>query len=62
MDVVIKQKHERVNAVIHQPPHAPMYEESYFEEDACFVNDHIGGFHTNAQGSNQDYWRQGQGN
>lgn len=56
MQMMMKQSQERVNAVVYQPPHAPIYEESYYDKDAYFIADQTGDFWTNAQGSNQDYW------
>ena len=32
------------------------------EEDSDAINDHKGGFQPNAQGSNKENWRQGEGN
>ena len=37
-------------------------DECYYEEDSYAVNKQTGGFRPSAQGSNQDNWRQGQGN
>lgn len=46
----MKQSQEQVNAVNHQPPRAPIYEEPYHEGDTCSVTDQIGGFWTNYRG------------
>lgn len=59
MDFLVKQSHERVHAVVHQPPKAPIYKEYYFDRDACFVSNQVMGFRNNAQRSNSDYWHQG---
>ena len=42
------------------PP--PPIDECYYEEDSYAVNEQMGGFRRIAQGSNQENWRQGQGN
>lgn len=51
----MKQNQERLNTVNHQPPRTPVYEEQSYEKDIYFVTNQMGGFHTNSQGSNQDY-------
>ena len=43
-----------------KPP--PPNDECYYAEDTYAVNEQTGGFLPSAQGSNQDNWRQGQGN
>lgn len=44
---------EKVN-VVRSLGKAPAHKEYGYEEDAYYVNDEMGGFWTNAQGSNQD--------
>lgn len=39
-----------------------MYEDPFFDEDACFLSNQVAGFRNNPQGSNLDYWRQGSKN
>ena len=53
---------EKINAVnnLSKPP--PPNDECYYEEDSYAVNEQTGGFRPSAQGSNQENWRQGQGN
>ena len=46
---------EKINAVNYLPKPPP-------PEDSYVVNEQTGGFRLSAQGSNQDNWRQGQGN
>ena len=43
-----------------KPP--PPNDEYYYEEDSYAVNEQTRGFRLSAQGSNQENWRQGQGN
>uniref|UniRef100_M1DKR6 Integrase core domain containing protein n=1 Tax=Solanum tuberosum TaxID=4113 RepID=M1DKR6_SOLTU len=59
---LVKGGAEKVNAVNYLTRNPLMVEEFYHEEDAYAVNDQAGGFRPNAQGSNTDNWRQGQGN
>ena len=40
----------------------PQNDECYFEEDSYAVNEQTGDLRPSAQGSNQENWRQGQGN
>ena len=53
---------EKVNAVnyLSKPP-PPSYK-YYYEDESYVMNDQTVGFRPNAQGSNQENWRQGQGN
>ena len=53
---------EKINAVnfLAKPP--PPNDECYHAEDHYPVNVQTGGFRPSAQGSNQENWRQGQGN
>ena len=53
---------EKINAVnyLAKPPFPN--DECYYAEDTYAVNEQTGGFRPSAQGSNQDNWRQGQGN
>ena len=37
-------------------------EECYYEDDSCAVNEQMWGVRPCSQGSNQENWRQGQGN
>ena len=53
---------EKINVVNYLAKPAPPNDECYYEEDTYAVNEQIGGFRPIAQGSNQDNWRQGQGN
>ena len=41
---------------------SPPNDECYYEEDSYAVSEQMGGFRPSAQGSNQENWRQGQGN
>ena len=53
---------EKVNAVNYLSKPPLPNDEHYYEEDFYAVNDHTLGFRPNAQGSNQENWRQGQEN
>ena len=53
---------EKVNAVNYLAKPPPPIDEYYYEEDSYAVNEQMGGFRPSAQGSNQETWRQGQGN
>ena len=53
---------EKVNAMKYFTTQPPLVDEYYYEEDNYVVNDQIGGFQPNAQGSNQENWHRGQGN
>ena len=53
---------EKINAVNYLSKPAPQNDECYYEEDSYAVNEQTGGFRRSAQGSNQENWRQGQGN
>ena len=53
---------EKVNVVnyLNKPP--PPVDDYYYEEDSYIVNEQTRGFRPNAEGSNKENWRQGQGN
>ena len=51
-----------INAVNYLPKPPPPNDECYYAKDSYAVNEQTGGFRPSAQGSNQDNWRQGQGN
>ena len=53
---------EKINAVNYLSKPPPANDKGYYAEDSYAVNEQIGGFRPSAQGSNQDNWRQGQGN
>ena len=53
---------EKINAVNYLPKPPPPNDERYYVEDSYSVNEQTEGFRQSAQGSNQDNWRQGQGN
>ena len=53
---------EKINAVNYLAKPPPPNDECYYTEDTYAVNKQTGGFRPGAQGSNQDNWRQGQGN
>ena len=53
---------ENINAANYLPKPPPPNDECYYAEDSYAVNEQTGGFRPSAQGSNQDNWRQGQGN
>ena len=53
---------EKINAVNYLSKPPPPNDECYYEEDSYAVNEQAKGFRPSAQGSNQDNWRQGQGN
>ena len=53
---------EKINAVNYLAKPPPPIDECYYEEDSYAVNEQMGGFRPSAQGSNQENWRQGQGN
>ena len=52
---------EKVNAVNCFTKLPPLADEFYHEEYSYAVNEKMGGFLLNAQGSNKDNWFQGQG-
>ena len=52
---------KKINAVTYLSK-PPSNDECYYAEDSYAVNEQTGGFRPSAQGSNQDNWRQGQGN
>ena len=53
---------EKVNAVNYLTKTPPPADEYYYEENTYVVNDQTGGFRPNTEMSNQENWRQGQGN
>ena len=53
---------KKVNTVKYLSKQPPQNNEYYYEKDSYAVNDQTGGFRPNAQGSNQEIRRQGQGN
>ena len=53
---------EKINAVNYLAKPPPPNDECYYAEDTYAVNEKTGGFRPSVQGSNQDNWRQGQGN
>ena len=53
---------EKINAVKYLAKSPPPNDECYYAEDTYAKNEQTGGFQSSAQGSNQDNWRQGQGN
>ena len=53
---------EKINAVNYLSKPPPPNDEYYYEEDSYVVNEQTMGFRPNVQGSNQENWRQGQGN
>ena len=53
---------EKINAVNYLSKPLPQNDEFYYAEDSYAVNEKMTGFRPSAQGSNQDNWRQGQGN
>ena len=53
---------EKINAVNYLAKPPPPNDECYYAEDSYAVNEQTGGFRPSVQGSNQDNWRQGQGN
>ena len=53
---------EKINAVNYLPKPPLPNDECYYAEDSYAVNEQMGGFRPSSQGSNQDNWRQGQGN
>ena len=53
---------EKINAVNYLVKPPPPNDECYYAEDTYAVNEQTGDFRASAQGSNQDNWRQGQGN
>ena len=53
---------EKINVVNYLSKPPPPNDECYYAEDSYAVNKQTGGLRPSAQGSNQDDWRQGQGN
>ena len=53
---------EKINAVNYLSKPPPPNDECYYAEDSYAVNKQTGGLRPSSQGSNQDNWRQGQGN
>ena len=53
---------EKINAVNYLSKQPPQNDEYYYEEDSYAVNEQMGGSRPSAKGSNQENWRQGQGN
>ena len=53
---------EKINAVNYLSKPPPPNDKCYYEDNSYAVNEQTGGFRSSAQGSNQDNWRQGQGN
>ena len=53
---------EKINAVNYLSKPPPQNDECYYQEDSYAVNKQTGGLRPSSQGSNQDNWRQGQGN
>ena len=53
---------EMINIVNYLPKPPPPNDECYYAEESYAVNEQTGGFRPSDQGSNQDNWRQGQGN
>ena len=53
---------EKVNVVNYLTKPPPPVDEFYYEEDFYAVHEQMRGFRPNAQDSNKENWRQGQGN
>ena len=58
----ITEGEEKINEVIYLSKPPPPNDECYYEENSYAVNEQTGGFRPRSQASNQDNWRQGQGN
>ena len=59
---VVTRSAEKINAVNYLSKPPPPNDECYYEEDSYAVNKQMGHFRPSSQGSNQENWRQGQGN
>ena len=53
---------EKINVVNYLSKPPPPNDEWYYEKNSYAVNEQTGGFRLSDQGSNQENWRQGQGN
>ena len=53
---------EKINVVNYFSKPPQPNDEYYYVEDSYVVNEQTGGFKQSGKGSNQDNWRQGQGN
>ena len=53
---------EKINSVKYLSKPPPKNDECYYAEDSYALKEKPGGFRPISQGSNQENWRQGQGN